>query len=166
VGGPQPGRSARTLASVRSEAATPQAYLAELPDDRREVVAAVREALADAMPEGYEETVAWGMPTWQVPLERYADTYNGQPLAYVSLAAQKRHYAIYLMALVPDSSEAEAFERRWTEGGRRLDMGKSCLRFKHLDDLDLPLLAEVVAGTPVDDYLARYERARSNRTRP
>jgi hypothetical protein len=135
-------------------------YLDRLPPERREVMRAVRDVVAAAMPEGYAEGVAFGMITWSIPLERYPNTYNGQPLGYVALAAQKRHYALYLMGLYADSDEAAQFRRRWEAGGRRLDMGKSCLRFRGLDDLDLDLVAEVVAGTSVLAYLERYERAR------
>jgi hypothetical protein len=135
-------------------------YLDRLQPERREVMRAVRDVVAAAMPEGYAEGVAFGMITWSIPLERYPNTYNGQPLGYVALAAQKRHYALYLMGLYADSDEAAQFRRRWEAGGRRLDMGKSCLRFRGLDDLDLDLVAEVVAGTSVPAYLERYERAR------
>ena len=135
-------------------------YLDRLQPERREVMRAVRDVVAAAMPEGYAEGVAFGMITWSIPLERYPNTYNGQPLGYVALAAQKRHYALYLMGLYADSDEAAQFRRRWEAGGRRLDMGKSCLRFRGLDDLDLDLVAEVVAGTSVLAYLERYERAR------
>ena len=113
------------------------------------------------MPTGYHEAVAWGMITWSVPLERYPDTYNGQPLCYVGLAAQKRHYSVYLMGLYSDSEQDTDFRARWLASGRKLDMGKSCLRFKRLADLDLDLLAEVVASTPVDAFLATYERVRA-----
>jgi hypothetical protein len=113
------------------------------------------------MPAGYHEGIAWGAITWSVPLERYPDTYNGQPLGYVALAAQKRYYAVYLMGLYSDSEQDKGFRARWLASGRKLDMGKSCLRFKRLDDLDLGLLAEVVASTPVDAFLATYERART-----
>jgi hypothetical protein len=96
-----------------------------------------------------------------VPLERYPDTYNGQPLGYVALAAQKRHYALYLMGLYSDTEQDRDFRARWQATGRSLDMGKSCLRFKRLDDLDLDLVAEVVASMPVDEFLATYERVRA-----
>ena len=135
-------------------------YLDELPAERRELLRAVRDVVAQAMPRGYQEGIAFGMVTWCVPLERYPDTYNGRPLGYVALAAQTRHCAVYLMGLYADSEEAASFRRRWQERGRRLDMGKSCLRFRRLEDLDLELLAEVVAGTSVPTYVERYEAAR------
>jgi hypothetical protein len=143
--------------------ATVSEYLDRLPPERREVVRAVHDVVAAAMPDGYSEGVAFGMITWCIPLERYPETYNGQPLGYVALAAQKRHYALYLMGLYSDSDEAASFRERWEASGRRLDMGKSCLRFRRLEDLHLDLLAEVVAGTSVPDYVERYERARGIR---
>jgi len=79
---------------MRSNAVTADQYLAGLDDGRRAQIEPVYRAVHDAMPAGYDETIAWGMITWSVPLERFPDTYNGQPLAYVSLAAQKRHTAL------------------------------------------------------------------------
>jgi hypothetical protein len=143
------------------DVSTVQKYLDNLEPDRREVVSAVREVVNAAMPDGYEEGIAYGMIGWSVPLERYPDTYNGQPLGYVALAAQKRYYSLYLNALYAGSVDETEFRRRWEDSGRKLDMGKSCLRFRKLDDLNLDLIAETVAGTPVDAYIARYEQARA-----
>ena len=146
---------------MRSAAASVDDYLAELPADRREVVVAVLDAVRRHLPPGYTESMAWGMITWSVPLERYPDTYNGQPLGYVALAAQKRHYSLYLMGVYLDPAQEQAFRQRWESTGRRLDMGKSCLRFNGLEDLDLDLLGEVIANTPVEDLLTTYERQRA-----
>jgi hypothetical protein len=143
------------------DVSTVQKYLDNLEPDRREVVSAVREVVNAAMPDGYEEGIAYGMIGWSVPLERYPDTYNGQPLGYVALAAQKRYYSLYLNALYAGSVDETEFRRRWEGSGRKLDMGKSCLRFRKLEDLNLDLIAETVAGTPVDAYIARYEQARA-----
>ena len=146
---------------MTSSAVTVEDYLAELEPERRETVRAVHAVLRAAMPPDYHEGVAWGMITWSVPLERYPDTYNGKPLGYVALAAQKKHYAVYLMGLYSDGEQDTDFRARWLASGRKLDMGKSCLRFKRLDDLDLDLLAEVVASMPVETFLATYERVRA-----
>ena len=148
---------------VHSDAATVEEYLAALDDDRRAQIEPVYRVIHDAMPAGYQETMAWGMITWSVPLGRFPDTYNGQPLAYVSLAAQKRHSALYLMGLYSDSEQASAFRDRWTEDGRKLDMGKSCLRFRQAGDLRLDLIAEAVRSTPPDRLIALHERARASR---
>jgi uncharacterized protein YdhG (YjbR/CyaY superfamily) len=142
-------------------AATIDGYLASLEPDRREVVEQVRELVQRAVPEGYEEVLVFGMISWVVPLQRFPDTYNGQPLGYVSLAAQKRHFSLYLMGLYSSVEEELEFRERWTATGRRLDMGKACLRFRRLEDLDLDLVAEAIASTSVEDYLELYARART-----
>jgi hypothetical protein len=100
------------------------------------------------------------MVAWYVPLERYPDTYNGQPLAFASLASQKRHMALYLMGVYGDESQAWLRER-WAEAGKKLDMGKSCVRFRRLDDLPLAAVGEAIARTPVEDFVAAYERSRA-----
>jgi len=137
------------------------ALLAELPPERRAVVAAVRDLVRAALPAGYEEQVSGRMLTYVVPLARYPATYNKQPLAYLALAAQKSFCSLYLMSLYSGSDDERSFRDRWIAGGRRLDMGKSCLRFKSLDDLDLDLLGETIAATPVDAYIDRYEHTRA-----
>ena len=147
---------------MQSNAASVDAYLAELPADRREVVGQVLETVRRHLPPGYTESMAWGMITWSVPLERYPNTYNGEPLGYAALAAQKRHYALYLMGTLMDSAMAQDFRARWEATGRKLDMGKSCLRFKKIENLDLDLVGEVIAATPVADFLTTYERQRAN----
>ena len=147
---------------MRSDAATVGDYLAALEPERREVVATLRELVLANLPTGYVESMTWGMPSYEVPLERYPATYNKKPLSYVSLAAQKRHYAVYLMGLYADSPLEQDFRARWSPpSGRRLDMGKSCVRFPRLEDADLPLIGEAVAAYPVDDFLALYETARA-----
>lgn len=146
---------------MRSEATTVDDYLEGLEPDRGDTIRDVYDVVHAAMPAGYSEGIAWGMIAWSVPLERYPDTYNGQPLGYVALAAQKRHYSLYLMGLYSDSEQEQAFRGRWLATGRKLDMGKSCLRFKQLDDLDLDLVAETVASTPVEAFLATYGRVRA-----
>jgi hypothetical protein len=146
---------------VRSDAATVDEYLAGLEPDRRDTVRAVYDVVHAAIPPGYQEGIAWGMITWSVPLEHYPDTYNGQPLAYASLAAQKRHFALYLMGLYSDPVREDEFRSRWEATGRTLDMGKSCLRFRSLDDLDLDLVRETLASMPVDEFVATYERVRA-----
>jgi hypothetical protein len=148
---------------MRSDAGTVEEYLESLQPERREVVSAVRDVINEALPPGYVEGIAFGMIGWSVPLERFPDTYNGQPLGYVALAAQKRYYSLYLNSVYAGSVEQEAFRRRWETTGRKLDMGKSCIRFKTLDDLDLGLVAEVVAATSVDEFIQQYEQMRDLR---
>jgi Domain of unknown function (DU1801) len=144
---------------VRSEAATVDQYLAELPEDRRTDIEAVRRVIVEHLPDGYEEVMRWGMITYEVPLERYPDTYNGQPLPLASLAAQKRHNALYLSGVAFIGGET-AFRERYARSGKKLDMGKSCLRFRSVADLALDVIGETIEATPVDDYLEGYERSR------
>ncbi len=145
---------------ARSDATTVDEYLAELPDDRRAAIAAVRDVILTNLPEGYEEVMRWGMITYEIPLARYPDTYNGQPLQYAALASQARYMSVYLNGIYADDGEATWFTDAYRASGKKLDMGKSCVRFKRLDDLPLDLVGEAIARTPVERYLEQYEAAR------
>ena len=145
---------------VKSDAVTVEEYLASLPDDRREAIGAVRRVVLENLPPGYEECMAFGMIAWVVPLSRYPDTYNKQPLSLASLASQKRHLALYLNSVYSDEDTREWFTSTCAASGKRLDMGKSCVRFKRLDDLPLDVVGQAIARTSVDDFLANYEAAR------
>jgi hypothetical protein len=146
---------------VSSDATTVEQYLAELPDARRAAISAVRDVILANLPAGYEETMRWGMISYEIPLARYPDTYNDQPLSYAGLASQKRHLAVYLNSIyADDDDEATWFTAAYKATGKKLDMGKSCVRFKRLDDLPLELVGETIARTSVDDYITRYEASR------
>jgi hypothetical protein len=110
---------------MRSDAVSVGAYLAGLPADRRQVVAEVLETVRRHVPPGYTETMAWGMITWSVPLERYPNTYNGEPLGYAALAAQKHHYALYLMSTFMDPLAERDFRGRWEAAGRNWTWGRA-----------------------------------------
>jgi hypothetical protein len=145
---------------ARSNAATVQAYLDELPEERRAVIAAVRDVILRHLPAGYRETMSWGLISYEVPLERYPDTYNGQPLSYVCLAAQKNHYALYLMCVYGNASREAWLRAEFQKAGKKLDMGKSCLRFRKLEDLPLDVIGQVVAAATPEQYIAGYEASR------
>lgn len=140
-----------------SSATTVAKYLASLPPERRKVVAAVRKTVLKHLPKGYTETMGWGMISYGIPLEAYPHTYNGQPLCYAALAAQKRHYALYLMCAYADARQHAALEKAFARAGKRMDMGKSCLRFKQLEDLPLDAIGKVIASAPPKKYIAIYE---------
>jgi hypothetical protein len=146
---------------AKSDATTAAEYLESLPPERREVVAAVRQVILDHLPAGYEERMNWGVLSYEIPLSRYPETYNGQPLTYVGLAAQKYYYALYLTCVYQDPRQLARLEEAVARAGKKLDMGKSCVRFKRLDALPLAAIGEIVASTTPDDYIARYEAARS-----
>lgn len=144
-----------------STAQTVDEYLAELPPERRTVVSTLRDLIVRSLPHGYEETVAWGMISYGVPLTRYPKTYNGQPLGYVALAAQKNHYSLYLMGVYGDPAREAWLREQFETAGKRLDMGKACVRFRKLEDLPLDAVAKLVASISPDEYIAIYERSRT-----
>lgn len=146
---------------VQSAATTVVAYLEELPEDRRAVVSAVRDVILANLPKGYDESVAYGMIAYSIPLERYPETYNKQPFCYGGLAAQKHHYSVYMMCEYASLQRSSTLRERFAKAGKKLDMGKSCIRFKKLVDLPLDVIGEAVASVTPEKYIAVYEKARS-----
>jgi hypothetical protein len=156
---PAAKRPPRT-AMASSKATSVAAYLEELPADRRKEISVVRDVIRKNLPAGYEETMNFGMITYEIPLSRYPKTYNKKPLEYVALSAQKNYNAIYLMGVYGDAHREKKLRDAFTKEGKKLDMGKSCLRFKSAGDLALEAIGEIVAGTTVNEYIAKYEAAR------
>ena len=148
---------------MHSDATTVGDYLSELDDGRRQAISAVRRVILGNLPDGYEETMQYGMITYIVPVSVLADTYNGEPLMYVALASQKRYMSLYLTNVYSDASVEAWFTERYRATGKRLDMGKSCVRFRTLDDLPLDLVGEVVGRTPVAEFVDMYRASRSGR---
>lgn len=145
---------------VSSAAATVETYLSELPPERRTVVATVRDLVNAHLPAGYVESMSWGMISWEIPLSRYPVTYNKQPLVYAALAAQKNNYALYLMCAYADSQVEQDLRAAYAASGLKLDMGKSCLRFRTLEALLQPAVAAAIASTPLETHIAHYEASR------
>jgi len=150
-------------ADMRSEANSVEEYLAELPDERGKAISAVRDVILENLPEGYDEVMNWGMITYEVPLATCPDTYNGNPLMYAALASQKNHMAVYLTAIYMSEDSRKAFEHQYRATGKRMDVGKSCVRFRKLDNLPLSLIGEVVASTSVSEFVRRATEATSSR---
>ena len=138
-----------------------ESLVLDLEPERRAVLYPVLDAVRDAMPAGYRLGVYGGMLGWAVPLETFPNTYNKQPLSYVSLAPQKNYNSLYLMGLYSFPEKDAAFRSQWAATGRALNMGKSCVRFKTLADLDLDLITREVASVPMDEFIANYERLKS-----
>ena len=136
------------------------AYLAELPPERRAVLSAVRDVVRRNLPTGYAQTMNWGMISYELPLDRYPDTYNGQPLNYAALAAQKNYFALHLPVVYQDTEQEAWLKAEFKKAGKKLDMGKSCLRFKRVEDLALDAIAKVIASTPPERFIERYEASR------
>lgn len=148
---------------VRSAAATVEEYLNELAPDRHKQMDAVRRVILENLPDGYQEAMNWGMISWEIPLARYPDTYNRRPLMYTALASQKNYMSLYLMCVYVHDGRRADFERRFKASGKKLDMGKSCVRFQSAEDLPMDLIAETIASTSVDEYIRSYEAARKRK---
>jgi len=148
---------------VSSRAATVPDYLDELDPTRRADIEQVRDAINAALPAGYVETMSFGMIGWVVPLDDYPVTYNGQPLAYAALAAQKNGNSLYLNCVYASPERAERLRAAWAASGRKLDMGKSCIRFRRAADLPLDVVADEIAATTPADFIALYERVKPPR---
>jgi len=148
---------------MKSNATTVAEYLNDLPPDRQEAIKIVRETILHNLPEGYEEVINWGMITYQVPLEVYPDTYNGKPLMYAALANQKNHLAVYLTGIYLDEDRRKDFEQAYKKTGKRYDVGKSCVRFRNLDDLPLPLIGYSIKAMEMDEFVERSKAIRSTR---
>lgn len=145
---------------MQSKAATVLEYLDELPPDRREAIQAVREVILANLIGGYEETMQYGMISYVVPHSIWPKGYHcdpKQPLPFAALASQKNHMAVYLMGIYAAPGEESWFREAYLATGKKLDMGKSCVRFKRLDQLPLELVGEAVRRVPVESYLQIYQ---------
>jgi hypothetical protein len=146
---------------MQSTAKTVDEYLASLAPGRRTVLSAVRDVVRRNLPKGFEESLSSGAISYEIPLSRYPKTYNEKPLGYAALAAQKNYYALYLMSVYGDPKREKAFRSAFEKAGKKLDMGKSCVRFKSLDDLPLDVIGQTIASMTPDEYIAKYELSRS-----
>jgi hypothetical protein len=148
---------------VVSKETTPAAYLESLPADRRAVVAKVRAVIKKQMPKGFVETMNWGMICYEIPLSKYPNTYNGKPLMYVALAAQKNNYAIYLTGAADATAARKTLEAAFKTLGKKMDMGGSCLRFKKLEDIPLDVIGDLIASSSVEERIAVAEKAKTKK---
>ena len=145
---------------MQSKAKSVEEYLAALPEDRREVITAIREVIMKNLPKGYEEGMQWGMPSYFVPLSAYPAGYNcqpDQPLPFVGFASQKNHMAFYGFCIYMDEELKNRFVLDWKKSGKKLDMGKSCVRFKKLEDVPLKVIGDAVKRVPMKKYIKQYE---------
>jgi hypothetical protein len=146
---------------MQSQAATVPHYLSELPAERRAAIEAVRAViLANLDKQGLEEGMQYGMIGYYVPHRVFPQGYHcdpRQPLPYAGLATQKQHMSIYLMFAYGDAAHEQWLRSAWARAGKKLDMGKACIRFKRLEDLALDVLGEAIRRVPASAYIARYE---------
>lgn len=148
---------------MQSQAATVEKYLAELPDDRRRALEVVRQVILTNLDKDYEEGMQYGMIGYYVPHRVYPAGYHCDPaqaVCFAGLASQKNHMSLYLMCVYGNGSHAKWFQEAWAKTGKKLDMGKSCVRFKKLEDLALDVIAEAIRRVPAKKYIAHYESAR------
>lgn len=148
---------------MQSEAKTVEEYLQEIPKERAIQVTQVRETILKNLPEGYEEVMNWGMITYQVPLDIYPDTYNKKPLMYAALASQKNNMSVYLSGIYMYEDKAKSFHEAYKETGLRMDIGKSCVRFKKLEDLPLDLIGKTIASIPMEAFVSHVKEIHSTR---
>lgn len=145
---------------MRSKAQTVAAYLAELPADRRAALSAVRKVVRAHMDPALKEGMQYGMIGWYVPHSIFPAGYHcdpKQPLTFAGLASQKNYCSLYLMSLYADGTPHEQwFRNAWAKSGKKLDMGKCCIRFKQVDDLALDVIGEAFRRVSVKEYLAAY----------
>lgn len=142
------------------KATTVEQYLASLPEDRRAALSAVRDVILENLGEGYEEGIQYGMIGYYVPHRVFPSGYHAdpkQPLPFAALASQKSHMAVYLMSVYGQPAQEKWFREAWAKTGRKLDMGKSCVRFKKLEDVALDVLGEAIRRVPAKAYIAHYE---------
>jgi len=147
-------------AMFTNKAKTVSEYLKQLPPDRRKTLSTVRKIVLENLPKGYTEEIGWGAITYAIPLRDYPDTYNGQPLCVAALSAGKNYCSIYLMAAYGDSKTRTWLEDEFKKSGKKLDMGKACVRFKTPDDLPLDAIAKVIAKVLPGQYIQTYEASR------
>ncbi|MBI2824674.1 MAG: DUF1801 domain-containing protein [Planctomycetia bacterium] len=147
---------------MQSKATTVREYLAELPEDRRRAIAAVRAVILKNLDKDYEEGMQYGMIGYYVPHRVYPAGYHcdpRQPLPFACLASQKNHMSLYLMSLYGSKAHLKWFEKAWAKAGKKPDMGKSCVRFKKLEDVALDVIGEAIARVPAKKYIAHCEMA-------
>lgn len=147
---------------MKSNATTVEEYLAELPEDRRDALQAVRATILKSLPKGYEEGMQYGMIGYFVPHSVYPAGYHcdpKQPLPFAGLASQKNHMSIYLMCIYGDQEHEAWFRGAWEKTGKKLDMGKSCVRFKKIDDVPLKVIGQAIKRVPCKKFIEHYESA-------
>nr|ACS83717.1 hypothetical protein WISOIL_0028 [uncultured bacterium AOCefta2] len=142
---------------MKIAATTVNEYLAALPPDRREAISAVRKVILEYLPKGYEEGMSYGMIGYYVPHSIFPAGYHcdpKQPLPFASLGSQKHHMALYLMCIYMNEPVMRWLGEEFARRGKKLDMGKACIRFKKLEDLPLEVIGQTIAKFPVKDYTA------------
>ena len=143
-----------------SNVQTPAQYIASLPADRAKTIATVRALVNKHIPRGYDECLVWGTIGWTIPLSRYPDTYNKQPICYVALSSQKNYCSLYLMGAFWSASQLEQLKAAFKAAGKKLDMGKCCVHFESPDDLPLESIGKLISAISSEEWIGMYEQSR------
>ncbi len=138
---------------VTSTAKTPKEYIDGLPEERRDTVKKLRALVRKNLPRGYREEMRWGLICYEVPPSRCPETYNGEPLMYAAIAAQKNHYGVYMCGIYLMPGVHETLTSRWKERGTKLDLGKSCLRIASWEKCEPDLIGEAIASIPMQKFI-------------
>jgi hypothetical protein len=144
-----------------SDVKTPAQYISSLPADRAKTIAAMRAFVNKHMPRGYEECLVWGTIGWTIPLSRYPETHNKQPISYVALSSQKNYCVLYLFGPAWSASQLAQLKAAFKAAGKKLDMGQSCVNFKSPDDLPLDAIGKLIAAISSEQWIEMYEQSRS-----
>ena len=148
---------------MQSKATTPEQYLSELPEDRKEAILKLRNAIKENLPQGFEEVISYGMLGYVVPHSIYTSGYHCDPklpLPFINLASQKNFIALYHMGIYANKNLESWFVSEYPKHVKsKLDMGKSCIRFKKVDDIPFDLIGELAAKVSVEDWISNYEKA-------
>lgn len=152
---------------MNSDVRLTETFIEGLPEDRKEPMQKLRKVIRENLPEGFEETMAYGMLTYVVPLSRYPAGYLGnpaQPLPFISLASQKNHIAFYHMGVYSNEEILKWFEEEYRKRvPTKLDMGKSCVRFRNTDNIPYDLIGELCKKITVEDWIAFFEESKKDK---
>ena len=147
---------------MQSAEKTVAAYVKSLPSEKAVVISEIRALVNKHIKSGFVENMRWGMISWEIPLDKYPDTYNKEPLTYISLAAQKNNFSLYLMGCHAVSvEEREAFEKEYVASGKRMDIGKSCIRFRNIEDLPMALIVKYIKRYSLKEFIQIHEDSRN-----
>ena len=145
---------------MRSKATGVNEYLSELDPAQKQEISKVRALIIKNLNKGFVESMNWGMISYEVPLKTFAETYNGKPLMYAALSAQKEHLSLYLTTMYADPEIKNWLAGQFEEAGLEMDEGKSCIRFKTTDDLPMDSIGKLINQTNVDQFVAYFKRSR------
>lgn len=159
------GRGGHGEETMKIEAKSVDEYLAQLPEDRREMIEALREVILANIDEPFEEGMQYGMPGYYLPHSAYPAGYHcdpKQPLPFASIASQKNNVSLYLFCVYTDPKVEAWFREEWKRTGKRLDMGKSCVRVRRLEEIPLDLIGQLFRRVKAADFVAAYEAGRAS----